>query len=159
MCIRDSLRAGFRNRYLIDAAQKVYSGEVALESCRTIDYEQARKELSLIHILALSSMLERTLPLWSRPLLYERSFDVFPLLKRSVKRKKTDALSQEKLSLLYVVEAESFTVVSTVAALATVENAKVVLDITAVSYTHLLCARPCTEKCVACACPSIYIRS
>ena len=42
------LRAGFRNRYLIDAAQKVYSGEVDLESCRTLDYEQARKELMKI---------------------------------------------------------------------------------------------------------------
>lgn len=42
------LRAGFRNRYLIDAAQKVCSGEVDLESCRTLDYEQARKELMKI---------------------------------------------------------------------------------------------------------------
>lgn len=42
------LRAGFRNRYLIDAAQKVNSGEVELEKCRTLDYEQARKELMKI---------------------------------------------------------------------------------------------------------------
>ena len=42
------LRAGFRNRYLIDAAQKVNSGEVDLEKCRTLDYEQARKELMKI---------------------------------------------------------------------------------------------------------------
>lgn len=42
------LRAGFRNRYLIDAAQKVCSGEVDLELCRTLDYEQARKELMKI---------------------------------------------------------------------------------------------------------------
>lgn len=42
------LRAGFRNRYLIDAAQKVASGEVQLEKCRTVDYEEARKELMKI---------------------------------------------------------------------------------------------------------------
>lgn len=42
------LRAGFRNRYLIDAAQKVCSGEVDLESCRFLEYEQARKELMKI---------------------------------------------------------------------------------------------------------------
>lgn len=42
------LRAGFRNRYLIDAAQKVAGGEVRLEKCRTLDYEEARKELMKI---------------------------------------------------------------------------------------------------------------
>lgn len=42
------LRAGFRNRYLIDAAQKVAGGEVQLEKCRTLDYEAARKELMKI---------------------------------------------------------------------------------------------------------------
>ncbi|MBQ1507274.1 MAG: DNA-3-methyladenine glycosylase 2 family protein [Ruminococcus sp.] len=42
------LRAGFRNRYLIDAAQRVSSGEVDLESCRTLDYELARRELMKI---------------------------------------------------------------------------------------------------------------
>ena len=42
------LRAGFRNRYLIDAAKKVASGEVDLEKCRTADYEEARKELMKI---------------------------------------------------------------------------------------------------------------
>lgn len=42
------LRAGFRNRYLIDAAQKVAGGEVVLEKCRTLDYEEARKELMKI---------------------------------------------------------------------------------------------------------------
>ncbi len=42
------LRAGFRNRYLIDAAQKVCLGEVNLELCKTLDYEQARKELMKI---------------------------------------------------------------------------------------------------------------
>lgn len=42
------LRAGFRNRYLIDAAQKVASGEVDLDFCRTANYEDARKELMKI---------------------------------------------------------------------------------------------------------------
>ena len=42
------LRAGFRNRYLIDAAQKVASGEVCLEKCRNCDYDEARKELMKI---------------------------------------------------------------------------------------------------------------
>ncbi len=42
------IRAGFRNRYLIDAAQKVCSGEVSLESCRTLEYEKARAELMKI---------------------------------------------------------------------------------------------------------------
>lgn len=42
------LRAGFRNRYLIDAAQKVAGGEVQLEKCRTADYEEARRELMKI---------------------------------------------------------------------------------------------------------------
>jgi N-glycosylase/DNA lyase len=42
------LRAGFRNRYLIDAAQKVSSGEVDLKACKTLDYELARKELMKI---------------------------------------------------------------------------------------------------------------
>lgn len=42
------LRAGFRNRYIIDASQKVASGEVDLEKCRSCDYEEARKELMKI---------------------------------------------------------------------------------------------------------------
>ncbi len=42
------LRAGFRNRYLIDAAQKVVSGNVSLEKCRTIEYDAARSELMKI---------------------------------------------------------------------------------------------------------------
>lgn len=42
------LRAGFRNRYLIDAAQKVASGEVDLEKCYTADYDEARRELMKI---------------------------------------------------------------------------------------------------------------
>ena len=42
------LRAGFRARYLIDAAQKVVNGTVNLEACFTLDYESARKELMQI---------------------------------------------------------------------------------------------------------------
>lgn len=42
------LRAGFRNRYLIDAAKKVAGGEVDLQKCRSLDYEEARKELMKI---------------------------------------------------------------------------------------------------------------
>lgn len=42
------LRAGFRNRYIIDASQKVASGEVDLEKCVSCDYEEARKELMKI---------------------------------------------------------------------------------------------------------------
>lgn len=42
------LRAGFRARYLIDAAQKVSSGEVDLEKCRTAEYGEARAELMKI---------------------------------------------------------------------------------------------------------------
>ena len=42
------LRAGFRNRYIIDAAQKVANGEVNLDSCFTLGYEDARAELMKI---------------------------------------------------------------------------------------------------------------
>lgn len=42
------LRAGFRNKYIIDAAQKIASGEVCLESCRTLPYDEARAELCKI---------------------------------------------------------------------------------------------------------------
>ena len=42
------LRAGFRARYLCDAAQRVSSGEVDLEYCRTAEYEDARAELMKI---------------------------------------------------------------------------------------------------------------
>ena len=42
------LRAGFRARYLVDAAKKVSSGEVDLELCRTADYDAARSELMKI---------------------------------------------------------------------------------------------------------------
>lgn len=42
------IRAGFRNKYIIDAAEKVNNGEVELEKCRNIDYEDARRELMKI---------------------------------------------------------------------------------------------------------------
>lgn len=42
------IRAGFRHRYIIDAAQKVYSGEIDLESLREMDYSDAQKELMKI---------------------------------------------------------------------------------------------------------------
>lgn len=42
------IRAGFRNKYIIDASQKVASGEVDLEKCRTLPYEEARLELQKI---------------------------------------------------------------------------------------------------------------
>ena len=39
------LRAGFRNRYILDAAKKVASGEINLEACRTLPFEEAKKHL------------------------------------------------------------------------------------------------------------------
>lgn len=42
------LRAGFRNRYILDAAKKVYSGEVDLEECRTLPFADAKKKLMTI---------------------------------------------------------------------------------------------------------------
>ena len=42
------LRAGFRNRYIIDSAKKVASGEVDLDLCRTAGFEAARAELMKI---------------------------------------------------------------------------------------------------------------
>lgn len=42
------IRAGFRHRYIIDAAQKVASGEIALESLRILPYDEARAELMKI---------------------------------------------------------------------------------------------------------------
>lgn len=42
------IRAGFRNKYIIDAAKKVSGGEVDLEKCRDLDYEEARNELMKI---------------------------------------------------------------------------------------------------------------
>ena len=42
------IRAGFRNKYLIDGAVKVANGQVDLEKCRTLPYEEARVELQKI---------------------------------------------------------------------------------------------------------------
>ncbi len=42
------IRAGFRHRYIIDAAQRVHSGEIDLEKLRTMDYFDAQKELMKI---------------------------------------------------------------------------------------------------------------
>ena len=42
------LRAGFRNRYILDAARKVYSGEVDLELCRTLPFADAKAKLMTI---------------------------------------------------------------------------------------------------------------
>ena len=42
------LRAGFRARYLCDAAKRVADGEVDLEYCRTAGYDDARAELMKI---------------------------------------------------------------------------------------------------------------
>ncbi len=43
------LRAGFRAKYLVDAALKVASGEVSEERLRTLSNEEARRELCKIH--------------------------------------------------------------------------------------------------------------
>ncbi len=42
------LRAGFRNRYILDAARKVHTGEVSLEACRTLPFEEAKAQLMTI---------------------------------------------------------------------------------------------------------------
>ena len=42
------IRAGFRHRYIIDAAQKVADGTVDLESLRSLPYEEARMALMRI---------------------------------------------------------------------------------------------------------------
>lgn len=42
------VRAGFRHRYMIDAAQKVMSGAVNLNALRTLPYDKARAELMQI---------------------------------------------------------------------------------------------------------------
>lgn len=39
------IRAGFRHRYIIDAAQRVHSGEIDLEKLRETEYYEAQKEL------------------------------------------------------------------------------------------------------------------
>lgn len=42
------IKAGFRNRYIIDAAQKVNSGQIDFENLRTLDYIKAREKLKEI---------------------------------------------------------------------------------------------------------------
>lgn len=42
------LRAGFRNRYILDAARKVASGEIDLSLCRTLPFEEAKKQLMTV---------------------------------------------------------------------------------------------------------------
>ena len=42
------IRAGFRHRYIIDAAKRVHFGEIDLEKLRTADYFEAQKELMKI---------------------------------------------------------------------------------------------------------------
>lgn len=42
------LRAGFRNRYILDAARKIQSGEISLEKIKALPIEQAREELMKI---------------------------------------------------------------------------------------------------------------
>ncbi len=42
------LRAGFRNRYILSAARKVHSGEVSLEACRTLPFDDAKAQLMTI---------------------------------------------------------------------------------------------------------------
>lgn len=42
------LRAGFRNRYILDAARKVQSGEVDLEALRTLPFPEAKAQLMTI---------------------------------------------------------------------------------------------------------------
>ena len=42
------IRAGFRARYIIDAANKVHSGEIDLENLRNMEYFDAQKELMKI---------------------------------------------------------------------------------------------------------------
>lgn len=42
------LRAGFRNKYIIDAAKKLSSGEVSIEKIKNAPIEQARQELMKI---------------------------------------------------------------------------------------------------------------
>ena len=48
------LRSGFRAKYIIDAAQKVANGEVNLDSCFTLDYEDARACFTAAEELRLS---------------------------------------------------------------------------------------------------------
>ena len=42
------IRAGFRHKYILDAAKKIDSGEIDLETLRALPYEEAQKELMKI---------------------------------------------------------------------------------------------------------------
>ena len=42
------IRSGFRAKYIIDAAQKVFDGTINLELLKTVDYDWARKVLMSI---------------------------------------------------------------------------------------------------------------
>lgn len=42
------IKAGFRSKYIIDAAQKVANNQVDLKKCRNMDYQQAREYLQQI---------------------------------------------------------------------------------------------------------------
>ena len=42
------IRSGFRAKYILDAAQKVDSGEIDLEALKSIDYDTARKKIMTI---------------------------------------------------------------------------------------------------------------
>lgn len=42
------LRAGFRDKYILDAAKKTAAGEINLEACYTLPYDEARAELMKI---------------------------------------------------------------------------------------------------------------
>lgn len=42
------LRSGFRAKYVIDGANKVYNGEVDLDKCQNLPYEEAKAELMKI---------------------------------------------------------------------------------------------------------------
>ena len=42
------IKAGFRAKYIIDAAEKVNSGEISIENIRKMDYESAKNELKKI---------------------------------------------------------------------------------------------------------------
>ena len=42
------IRAGFRHRYIVDAARRVHSGDIDLEAVRLMSYEEARRELMRI---------------------------------------------------------------------------------------------------------------
>ncbi|MBE7026528.1 MAG: DNA-3-methyladenine glycosylase 2 [Ruminococcaceae bacterium] len=44
----EPIKAGFRDKYILDAAQKICSGEVDIDKIATMDYESAKSELKKI---------------------------------------------------------------------------------------------------------------